>query len=128
VGCCARVVGVVEVSAAPEFILKGEGRREELTGNRYSMFYPLYPVGMGAEAWLMYRAIGAAGEKSGVLAGVFWVCLGLYVPGKLSLCYVVEGDWERSELRLMWCTGSYKMYTYMIKQRKKALGGEKKAA
>jgi very-long-chain (3R)-3-hydroxyacyl-CoA dehydratase len=47
------------------------------------MFYPLYPVGIGAEWWLLYRAIEPAGKRSTVVPWVFWVCLGLYVPGKL---------------------------------------------
>jgi very-long-chain (3R)-3-hydroxyacyl-CoA dehydratase len=66
------------------------------------MFYPLYPVGMGAEAWLMYRAIGAAGERSGVLAGVFWVCLGLYVPGEFFSSILLW--WVREMGRGVWLT------------------------
>lgn len=48
---------------------------------RYSMFYVLYPVGIGAEWWLMFRAVRPAGEVSWVLGWVFWFLLGLYGPG-----------------------------------------------
>lgn len=50
---------------------------------RYSMFFVLYPVGIGAEWWLMYRAIESAGVMSSVLPPVFYFLLALYVPGKL---------------------------------------------
>ncbi|EAT79770.2 very-long-chain (3R)-3-hydroxyacyl-CoA dehydratase [Parastagonospora nodorum] len=69
---------------------------------RYTMFYPLYPIGIGAEWWLLYRAIGPAGEINSVIPPIFWFCLMLYIPG------------------------SYKMYTYMIKQREKTLHSQKK--
>ncbi|EMF10515.1 PTPLA-domain-containing protein [Sphaerulina musiva SO2202] len=65
---------------------------------RYSMFYVLYPVGIGAEWWLMFRAVRPAGEVSWVLGWVFWFLLGLYGP-----------------------VGAYMMFTYMVKQRKKTL-------
>ncbi|USW52758.1 Putative protein-tyrosine phosphatase-like, PTPLA [Septoria linicola] len=64
---------------------------------RYSMFYALYPVGIGAEWWLMYRAIESAGESSMWLKRVFYFLLASYVPG------------------------AYSMFTYMIKQRRKTL-------
>lgn len=50
---------------------------------RYSLFYALYPVGIGCEWFLMYAA---AREAGGTLAVVYYVCLALYVPGEsLSL-------------------------------------------
>ncbi|EOA83495.1 hypothetical protein ACJQWK_00257 [Exserohilum turcicum] len=69
---------------------------------RYSMFYPLYPIGIGAEWWLLYRAIEPGARISWVIPPVFYFCLMLYVPG------------------------SYTMYTYMIKQRRKTLGSTRK--
>jgi hypothetical protein len=45
------------------------------------MFYPLYPIGIGAEWWLLYRAIGPGGKISWVIPPIFWGCLMLYVPG-----------------------------------------------
>jgi very-long-chain (3R)-3-hydroxyacyl-CoA dehydratase len=52
---------------------------------RYTMFYPLYPIGIGAEWWLLYRAIGPAGKIHAVIPPIFWFCLLLYVPGKLVM-------------------------------------------
>ncbi|KAJ4986752.1 protein tyrosine phosphatase [Stagonosporopsis vannaccii] len=69
---------------------------------RYTMFYPLYPVGIGAEWWLMYKSIGPVGEVSRVLPPVFYFLLALYVPG------------------------AYTMFTYMVKQRRKTLGRQQK--
>jgi hypothetical protein len=46
------------------------------------MFYPLYPIGIGAEWWLLYRAIGPAGEINRLIPSFFYFCLVLYIPGK----------------------------------------------
>ena len=46
------------------------------------MFYVLYPVGIGAEWWLMYRSVEPVGKISPLLAGFFYFLLALYVPGK----------------------------------------------
>lgn len=48
---------------------------------RYSLFAVLYPIGIGSEWWLMYRA--ARVTESPVVAGVFYFCLALYAPGML---------------------------------------------
>ncbi|EUC35757.1 hypothetical protein COCVIDRAFT_41016 [Bipolaris victoriae FI3] len=71
---------------------------------RYTMFYPLYPVGIGAEWWLLYRAAEPAASINGLIPPFFYFCLALYVPG------------------------SYTMYTYMMKQRSKTLKSAKKSA
>lgn len=52
---------------------------------RYTMFFPLYPIGIGAEWWLLYRAIQPSKEVSPFIPPVFWFCLMLYVPGKLPV-------------------------------------------
>ncbi|EAW21574.1 putative membrane protein [Aspergillus fischeri NRRL 181] len=65
---------------------------------RYSLFIVLYPVGIGSEWWLMYKAAAATVNPIG--AAVFYFCLALYVPG------------------------AFKMYSYMLKQRRKALERE----
>ncbi|CCF44251.1 protein tyrosine phosphatase-like protein [Colletotrichum higginsianum] len=70
---------------------------------RYTMFYPLYPIGISSEFWLLYLAIEPASRVSAVLPPIFYFCLCLYVPG------------------------SYTMYTYMIKQRKKTLSRSSKS-
>lgn len=48
---------------------------------RYTMFYPLYPIGIGAEWWLLYRAIKPGQEVSWIIPPIFYLCLILYVPG-----------------------------------------------
>ena len=49
---------------------------------RYNLFYVLYPVGIGSECVLVWKASLVAGKEVG---GALWVVLGLYVPG--------EWDW-----------------------------------
>jgi hypothetical protein len=49
------------------------------------MFIPLYPIGIGAEWWLMYRSLGPVGRVSGVLPYVWYFLLALYVPGKWAV-------------------------------------------
>ncbi|KAL8735979.1 MAG: hypothetical protein Q9166_000541 [cf. Caloplaca sp. 2 TL-2023] len=68
-----------------------------MTWLRYNMFYVLYPVGITSEAVLVWKASEAAGEP---WRWVGWGVLGLYVPG------------------------SYVLYTYMIKQRRKVMKGK----
>ncbi|OAG00762.1 tyrosine phosphatase-like protein [Paraphaeosphaeria sporulosa] len=65
---------------------------------RYTMFYPLYPIGIGAEWWLMYRSVGPVGRVNAALPYMWYFLLALYVPG------------------------AYTMFTYMVKQRKKVFG------
>ena len=50
---------------------------------RYTMFYILYPIGIGAEWWLMYKSIEPVGKISPMLPPVFYFLLALYVPGML---------------------------------------------
>ncbi|KAL1655773.1 hypothetical protein SLS61_001797 [Didymella pomorum] len=47
---------------------------------RYTMFYPLYPIGIGAEWWLMYRSAEPVAEVSPLLPPFFYFLLVLYVP------------------------------------------------
>lgn len=47
---------------------------------RYSAFVLIYPIGIAAEMWLVYRAIGET--KSNGLTALMVFELGLYVPGK----------------------------------------------
>jgi very-long-chain (3R)-3-hydroxyacyl-CoA dehydratase len=49
------------------------------------MFYPLYPIGIGAEWWLLCRAIDPAAKVHGVIPPIFYFCLMLYIPGKLHV-------------------------------------------
>jgi very-long-chain (3R)-3-hydroxyacyl-CoA dehydratase len=47
---------------------------------RYSAFILIYPIGIGAEMWLVYRAIGKS--DSAWLTAVMYGELGLYFPGE----------------------------------------------
>lgn len=49
---------------------------------RYSMFYALYPIGIGAEWWLMYRSIDPLSRVSAGLPPLFYFLLALYMPGE----------------------------------------------
>ncbi|KAH8170639.1 protein tyrosine phosphatase-like protein, PTPLA domain-containing protein [Sarocladium implicatum] len=69
-----------------------------LTWIRYSMFYALYPVGISAEWWLMYRSIDPLSRVSAALPPLFYFLLALYVPG------------------------AWFMFSHMTKQRRKVLG------
>jgi very-long-chain (3R)-3-hydroxyacyl-CoA dehydratase len=68
---------------------------------RYSLFYVLYPIGAGSEWWLVAENIKELRGVYGTGVLGHWVVLAVYVPG------------------------FYVMYTHMIKQRRKYLGGEK---
>lgn len=61
------------------------------------MFYPLYPVGIGAEWWLMYRSVGLVGRINAALPYVWYFLLALYVPGKWIACGL--GDKELTSCR-----------------------------
>lgn len=65
---------------------------------RYTMFIPLYPIGIGAEWWLMYLSIEHVGKISPALAYFFYFLLALYVPGKYLLYFYSAGcehaQWE----------------------------------
>jgi len=87
---------------------------------RYTMFYPLYPIGIGAEWWLMYQSIEPVGRISPVLPPFFYFLLALYVPGE-ALANTTRQLKLTTEL-----PGAYTMFTYMVKQRKKTLGRQQK--
>ncbi|EKD14866.1 uncharacterized protein L3040_003917 [Drepanopeziza brunnea f. sp. 'multigermtubi'] len=79
------------------FALMLSGRRPGfLVWLRYSAFVGIYPVGIAAEMWLVWRAIGEPASKwvTGIMYGEL---LGLYLPG------------------------SYYLYSYMLRQRSKTL-------
>ncbi|OOF96629.1 hypothetical protein ASPCADRAFT_396178 [Aspergillus carbonarius ITEM 5010] len=64
---------------------------------RYSLFLVLYPIGIGSEWWLMFRATVVV--ENWAVKALFIFFLGLYGPGSVM------------------------MYSYMVKQRKKTLAG-----
>ncbi|KAI8972246.1 PTPLA-domain-containing protein [Trametes punicea] len=76
---------------------------------RYTLFYVLYPTGASSEALLIYATIPHPG-------------LGLshsFTPDALAALHT----YIREVLFLVWWPGLYVMYTHMIKQRRKVLGG-----
>ena len=46
---------------------------------RYSLFFVLYPVGIGGEWFLMYLAAQVADST---MSAVYYFCLALYLPGE----------------------------------------------
>jgi hypothetical protein len=65
---------------------------------RYTMFYPLYPIGIGAEWWLLYRAIALGAKISPVIPPIFYFCLMLYIPGKYPVFVDDDVAYKRSRL------------------------------
>ncbi|KAL2854344.1 tyrosine phosphatase-like protein [Aspergillus pseudoustus] len=76
-------------------LLAGVPVPQALKWLRYSLFLVLYPIGIGSEWWLMYRATTVTTNP--FIAGLFTFFLGLYAPGSVM------------------------MYRYMVKQRRKTL-------
>jgi len=48
---------------------------------RYNLFFVLYPLGIGSEAWLVYRSVSPALEQNRWIGYLLMVVLGIYVPG-----------------------------------------------
>jgi hypothetical protein len=46
------------------------------------LFFVLYPLGIGSETWLVYRAIPHAAAVNPLLGYLLWAVLAIYVPGK----------------------------------------------
>ena len=64
------------------FALRGGGAVPGwLTWARYNGFFVLYPVGIGSEMVMVWRAMGGMGRDGRVVG---WTVLGLYVPGEYS--------------------------------------------
>ncbi|KAL3453903.1 protein-tyrosine phosphatase-like protein [Aspergillus insuetus] len=76
-------------------LLAGDPVPRALKWLRYSLFLVLYPIGIGSEWWLMYRATTATTNL--LIGGIFYFFLGLYAPGSVM------------------------MYSYMVRQRRKTL-------
>jgi len=82
---------------------------------RYTTFYVLYPLGAGSEAFLMLATVPRT-----------------FLPPRLQplpakpVAEWTPGQLGRAVLFLIWWPGLYTMYTYMIRQRRKVLGGPKR--
>ncbi|THU95362.1 PTPLA-domain-containing protein [Dendrothele bispora CBS 962.96] len=79
---------------------------------RYTTFYVLYPLGAGSEAFLIYSTLPSS---SPVPSWSSWI-QGMWKPT----------DYIRAGLFAIWWPGLYIMYTHMIKQRRKVMGGKLK--
>ncbi|KAF7315381.1 FCP1-like proteiny domain-containing protein [Mycena indigotica] len=77
---------------------------------RYTLFYVLYPIGAGSEAFLSYATLPI---PSGV-------------PSVQSFLGWSVGEYVRLALFITWWPALYQLYTYMIKQRRKIYGAQKK--
>lgn len=90
---------VTEVIRYSYFVwnLQGNGVPGFMTWLRYNTFYVLYPIGISSECVLIWNASMFAERPLQLL---FWVVLGVYVPG------------------------SYVLFTHMITQRRKIIRGK----
>ncbi|KAJ6586858.1 PTPLA-domain-containing protein [Mycena vulgaris] len=73
---------------------------------RYTMFYVLYPVGAGSEAFLSYATLPF---PSGI-------------PSLKSFLGWSAPEYARAGLFLVWWPSLYQLYTHMIVQRRKIIG------
>ncbi|KAM0801347.1 tyrosine phosphatase-like protein [Usnea florida] len=90
---------VTEVIRYSYFVwnLQGNGVPGFMTWLRYNTFYVLYPIGIFSECVLIWNASMVAERPLQLL---FWVVLGVYVPG------------------------TYVLFTHMITQRRKIMRGK----
>jgi very-long-chain (3R)-3-hydroxyacyl-CoA dehydratase len=88
--------GITEVIRYSYFVfnLSGAGVPKVWSWLRYNSFLVLYPIGVGSECWLVWRASTVAGqwERWGM-----WAVLGIYVPG----FWVLFGHMVRQRARVM---------------------------
>lgn len=105
----------------------GGGVPSWLTWLRYNTFFALYPLGIGSECWLIWRSLGPAAVRFGVLG--WWglvVVLGVYVPGESSCLVVVR---RAGSMLMVWLvSGSYVLFTHMMAQRRKVMRGNAASA
>ncbi|OBT48786.1 hypothetical protein VE00_00704 [Pseudogymnoascus sp. WSF 3629] len=93
--------GVTEVIRYGYFAMALSGETIEFLGwLRYNTFIVLYPLGIASECWLMYLAIPYANGVSELWGYFYYAMLAIYVPG------------------------TYVLYSYMMKQRRKAMRGK----
>jgi very-long-chain (3R)-3-hydroxyacyl-CoA dehydratase len=95
---------------------------------RYTTFYVLYPVGASSEAFLIYSTLP---ESSPIPGWRAWI-QGMWKPADYFRALLFGIWWpcmsrfsRRSFQFTKSCTALYVLYTYMITQRKRALGGNK---
>ena len=87
---------------------------------RYTTFYALYPVGAGSEAFVTLGTLPAWGAGWGASE---WTRAGMFVlwwPGTFCVASVCVLSFADALL-----TALYVLYSYMLGQRRKVLGGGK---
>jgi hypothetical protein len=62
-----------------------------LIGYRYNMFFVLYPLGIGSEAFLVYKSIPFAFQQNELVGYSLYAILGIYVPGEYR--FRLSIDW-----------------------------------
>ncbi|OLN83685.1 putative very-long-chain (3R)-3-hydroxyacyl-CoA dehydratase 2 [Colletotrichum chlorophyti] len=93
---------ITEVIRYSYFALNLSGiQPKALTWLRYNTFFVLYPIGITSECALIYYSSGPLKEWGAIFPWVAYGILAVYVPG------------------------SYILYTYMMKQRKKVMRNAK---
>ncbi|KAK6438715.1 hypothetical protein LTR95_005076 [Oleoguttula sp. CCFEE 5521] len=80
---------------------------DAITWLRYNTFLVLYPLGIGSECWLVYRAMGEAGKAGG--EGVF--------GGNAAVWWGLVG------VLAVYVPGSWVLFTHMLGQRGKVMKG-----
>ncbi|KAJ7084324.1 PTPLA-domain-containing protein [Mycena belliarum] len=74
---------------------------------RYTMFYVLYPIGASSEAFLNYSTLPIASGISTWRSFLGWTA----------------AEYFRAGLFLLWWPSLYQLYTHMMVQRRKIIGG-----
>lgn len=90
---------------------------------RYSAFLILYPIGISSEVAMMYKAL--VGPAKGFASWYPYVLISIllgYIPGEFESFYSPFCVWETNS-----ATGSFILYTHMLSQRRKQVGGAGKA-
>ncbi|OSX66099.1 hypothetical protein POSPLADRAFT_1132827 [Postia placenta MAD-698-R-SB12] len=91
---------------------------------RYTLFYVLYPSGAGSEAGLIYASLPSPPPSIPLLSSEWYGwALPLSWPFATPRWTQALHDDLRCVLFLIWWPGLYIMYTHMMKQRRKVLGG-----
>merc|ERR1719499_164556 len=83
-----------------------------ITWLRYTLFIVLYPMGVLGEMWTVYSA------QPSILHSQ---TLSLSMPNKYNMAFsFYHLTWMQ---QFLWPLGLYQLYTYMLKQRSKVIGG-----
>ncbi|XP_075264035.1 very-long-chain (3R)-3-hydroxyacyl-CoA dehydratase hpo-8-like [Convolutriloba macropyga] len=88
-----------------------------ITWLRYTMFIVLYPMGVLGEMWTVYSAQPLIRQNQ---------ILSLSMPNRANFAFsFYQATWMQ---QFLWPLGLYQLYTYMLRQRSKVIGGAGKPA